>query len=261
MHRTLDIKGANLLVDSSGVVKLADFGMAKHLTGQAAELSLKGSPYWMAPELMQAVMQKDNNSDVAYAIDIWSLGCTIIEMLTGKPPWSDYEGAAAMFKVLKESPPIPETLSPEGKDFLQCCFRRNPAERPPASKLLEHPFLRNSQQLDVSSSSPEPSINLLNLNERVPSPRDVFDHKLDILPSPGRRVPNGKGVNNETGLLSHVETPDLTVLDSRHSPTSTLESATSPSPPRSAPFPKFPVPSIRITLSNVKNALSGRLRK
>lgn len=50
-----------------------------------------------------------------------------------------------MFKILhNESPPLPEYLSAEGKDFLQCCFRTNPAERPPASKLLEHPFVRNS---------------------------------------------------------------------------------------------------------------------
>ncbi|KAK4759110.1 hypothetical protein SAY87_020411 [Trapa incisa] len=48
IHR--DIKGANMLVDASGVVKLVDFGMAKHLLGQAYDLSLKGSPYWMAPE-------------------------------------------------------------------------------------------------------------------------------------------------------------------------------------------------------------------
>ncbi|XP_012079185.1 mitogen-activated protein kinase kinase kinase 5 isoform X2 [Jatropha curcas] len=151
IHR--DIKGANLLVDASGVVKLADFGMSKHLTGQAAELSLKGSPYWMAPELMQAVMQKDASSDLALAVDIWSLGCTIIEMFTGKPPWSDYEGAAAMFKVLKDTPPIPETLSFEGKDFLRCCFQRNPAERASASMLLEHRWLKNSQQVDVPSST------------------------------------------------------------------------------------------------------------
>lgn len=90
LHR--DIKGANLLVDASGVVKLADFGMAKHLTGQRADLSLKGSPFWMAPELMQAVMQRDSNPDLAFAVDIWSLGCTIIEMFTGKPPWSEFEG-------------------------------------------------------------------------------------------------------------------------------------------------------------------------
>lgn len=52
-----------------------------------------------------------------------------------------------MFKVLRESPPIPETLSADGNDFLRCCFQRNPAQRPSASKLLEHPFV-NSQPLD-----------------------------------------------------------------------------------------------------------------
>uniref|UniRef100_A0A0D3C1L9 Protein kinase domain-containing protein n=3 Tax=Brassica TaxID=3705 RepID=A0A0D3C1L9_BRAOL len=67
VHR--DIKGANLLVDTSGVVKLADFGMAKHLTRQRADLSLKGSPYWMAPELMQAVMQRDSNPYLAFVVD------------------------------------------------------------------------------------------------------------------------------------------------------------------------------------------------
>jgi mitogen-activated protein kinase kinase kinase 2 len=55
-----------------------------------------------------------------------------------------------MFKVLNRSPPIPETLSPEGKDFLHCCFRRNPGERPTASKLLEHPFVQNSHDQNVS---------------------------------------------------------------------------------------------------------------
>ncbi|GAB2213239.1 hypothetical protein Droror1_Dr00021261 [Drosera rotundifolia] len=53
-----------------------------------------------------------------------------------------------MFKALRDTPPIPESLSSEGKDFLRLCFQRNPADRPPASRLLEHRFLKNSQQLD-----------------------------------------------------------------------------------------------------------------
>ena len=188
IHR--DIKGANLLVDSSGVVKLADFGMAKHLTGHSADLSLKGSPYWMAPELMQAVIHKDNNSDLAFAVDIWSLGCTIIEMFTGKPPWSEYEGAAAMFKVMKDTPPIPESLSPEGKDFLRLCFKRNPAERPTASMLLEHRFLKNLQHSD-----PSPSSHLYNGTasmDKPHSPRGLSENKPDQFSIVSAQITKGK---------------------------------------------------------------------
>eukprot|EP00261_Vitis_vinifera_P017671 XP_010647447.1 PREDICTED: mitogen-activated protein kinase kinase kinase YODA [Vitis vinifera] len=213
----------------SRVLKLWDL-FSSQLTGAAADLSLKGSPYWMAPELMQAVMQKDHSSDLAFAVDIWSLGCTIIEMLNGKPPWSEYEGAAAMFKVMRESPPIPKTLSSEGKDFLRCCFRRNPAERPPAIKLLEHRFLKNSTQLDVPLLTQ--AFSGMKLPDKANKSREKSNDRVDPVPiSPRKKTSKGKKASG-TGQQSDRETSDLTVA-SHHSPRSTLEALPSLSPPHS----------------------------
>ncbi|KAJ7546338.1 hypothetical protein O6H91_08G036100 [Diphasiastrum complanatum] len=138
VHR--DIKGANILVDTNGEVKLADFGMAKHINTHSIPLSFKGSPYWMAPEVFKST------NGYNYPVDIWSLGCTIIEMATAKPPWSQYEGIAALFKIgnSKEVPSIPESLSKDGQEFVKLCLRRDPLDRPSASELLEHPFARNA---------------------------------------------------------------------------------------------------------------------
>lgn len=142
VHR--DIKGANILVDPNGRVKLADFGMAKHISGQYCALSFKGSPYWMAPEVIK------NSNGCNLAVDIWSLGCTVLEMATTKPPWSQYEGVAAIFKIgnSKEVPAIPYHLSDEGKDFVRQCLQRNPLHRPTASQLLKHPFVKSTAPME-----------------------------------------------------------------------------------------------------------------
>ncbi|XVF12526.1 hypothetical protein REPUB_Repub08aG0126000 [Reevesia pubescens] len=151
VHR--DIKGANILVDPNGRVKLADFGMAKHIAGQSCPLSFKGSPYWLAPEVIR------NSSGCNLAVDIWSLGCTVLEMATTKPPWSQYEGVAAMFKIgnSKELPPIPDYLPDEGKDFVRQCLQRNPLHRPTAVQLLDHPFVKYAAPLERPIPDPEHS--------------------------------------------------------------------------------------------------------
>ncbi|KAJ9177810.1 hypothetical protein P3X46_012982 [Hevea brasiliensis] len=145
VHR--DIKGANILVDPNGEIKLADFGMAKHITSCSSILSFKGSPYWMAPEVVM------NTNGYSLAVDIWSLGCTILEMATSKPPWNQYEGVAAIFKIgnSKDMPDIPDHLSNDAKSFIKLCLQRDPSARPTASQLLDHPFIRDQLTTRVAN--------------------------------------------------------------------------------------------------------------
>eukprot|EP00256_Glycine_max_P064346 XP_014634480.1 mitogen-activated protein kinase kinase kinase 3 isoform X2 [Glycine max] len=147
VHR--DIKGANILVDPNGEIKLADFGMAKHINSSASMLSFKGSPYWMAPEVVM------NTNGYSLPVDIWSLGCTIIEMATSKPPWNQYEGVAAIFKIgnSKDMPEIPEHLSNDAKKFIKLCLQRDPLARPTAQKLLDHPFIRDQSATKAANVS------------------------------------------------------------------------------------------------------------
>lgn len=187
VHR--DIKGANILVDPNGRVKLADFGMAKHITGQSCPLSLKGSPYWMAPEVI-----KNSKGCNHFAVDIWSLGCTVLEMATTKPPWSQYEGVAAMFKIgnSKELPSIPEHLSDDGKDFILQCLQRNPSRRPTAAQLLEHPFVKNIAPSERLISNPDPLEAIPSVTNAVQSlgigqankPRNILSCPVSPLGSP-----------------------------------------------------------------------------
>ncbi|GJP80246.1 hypothetical protein CLOP_g10478, partial [Closterium sp. NIES-67] len=134
MHR--DIKGANILVDNKGCIKLADFGASRKLADLATMSgykSMKGTPYWMAPE----VIKQTGHGRPA---DIWSVACTVIEMATGKPPWSEFlSQVSALFHIAQSKGPplIPEHLSPEAKDFLLLCFHRDPNKRPSAAELLK----------------------------------------------------------------------------------------------------------------------------
>uniref|UniRef100_A0ACD5ZFD4 Uncharacterized protein n=1 Tax=Avena sativa TaxID=4498 RepID=A0ACD5ZFD4_AVESA len=138
LHR--DIKCANLLVDSNGLVKLADFGLAKEMSILSQARSSKGTVYWMAPEVAKA---KPHGPPA----DIWSLGCTVLEMLTGKVPYPDMEWTHALLKIGRGIPPkIPDTLSEDARDFITRCVQANPKDRPSAAELLDHPFVKRPLQ-------------------------------------------------------------------------------------------------------------------
>lgn len=90
----------------------------------------------MAPEIIEL-------NGASTASDIWSLGCTIVEMVTGKPPYADLIPMTAMFKIVQEeTPPIPEDVSVDLRDFLVKCFQKNPINRPTALDLLDHAWIK-----------------------------------------------------------------------------------------------------------------------
>jgi serine/threonine protein kinase len=79
--------------------------------------------------------------------DIWSLGCTLVELVTGKPPYADMIAMSAMFRIVEDQcPPLPDTISDDMKDFLQACFQKDPELRPSAAQLKQHPWILQNQQ-------------------------------------------------------------------------------------------------------------------
>lgn len=149
IHR--DVKCANILVASDGTVKLADFGLAK-ATKLNDLKSCKGTAFWMAPEVVN-----HKNKGYGLAADIWSLGCTVLEMLSGHVPYYPLEFMQALFRIGKgDPPPIPDSLSGDAKDLIQQCLRVNPNDRPTAAELLDHPFVRRPLYAPAGSESPMP---------------------------------------------------------------------------------------------------------
>ncbi|CAG8599465.1 284_t:CDS:10, partial [Ambispora leptoticha] len=150
IHR--DIKGANILVDIKGGIKISDFGISKKVEDEfmaatsAHRPSLQGSVFWMAPEVVKQVHYSTK-------ADIWSLGCLIVEMFTGDHPFPGFNQMQAMFKIGSScSPEIPDNISPDAKEFLAKTFEPDHEHRPTANVLLTHAFAASSVK-----SSPQPS--------------------------------------------------------------------------------------------------------
>ncbi|XP_022774051.1 mitogen-activated protein kinase kinase kinase 17-like [Durio zibethinus] len=167
-----DLKPANILVfpsDQYGSIsslKIADFGLVRR-PGER-DMS-KVEPLMQAFPGTAAYMPPESVTDgkISAALDIWSLGCIVIEMITGKLPWEYQNLRDLAIKIgFSRHPPIPETISSKGKDFLMKCFERDPSERWTADMLLSHPFL-----LSYCSSLPSPtnSLHRARFNSCLPS--------------------------------------------------------------------------------------------
>ena len=155
VHR--DIKGANILATKDGTIKLADFGVATE--GGDFE-GVVGTPYWMAPEIIEMT----GNSGTA--CDIWSVGCTVIELVTGAPPYFDLNPMPALFRIVQdEHPPLPDNISSALKEFLLACFQKDPNLRISAEKLLEYKWLKSPHNTIFNSDDEHHS--LVNMNHEA----------------------------------------------------------------------------------------------
>ncbi|MEN2499262.1 MAG: Serine/threonine-protein kinase 24 [Marteilia pararefringens] len=142
LHR--DIKSANVLIAKDGSIKLADFGVAGSLSRTVQKRkTLVGTPFWMAPE----VIQQDNYDQKA---DIWALGITCYEMINRHPPHYTQSAIRAIFAIVNSDPPeISENFSTQFRHFVACCLNKNPDKRLSIDELLKHPWFAKKMRKNV----------------------------------------------------------------------------------------------------------------
>ncbi|KAJ1376041.1 Protein kinase domain [Sesbania bispinosa] len=151
IHR--DVKAGNILLDSNGTVKLADFGVSACMfdTGerQRSRNTFVGTPCWMAPEVLQP------GSGYNSKADIWSFGITALELAHGHAPFSKYPPMKVLLMTIQNAPPgldydRDKKFSKSFKEMVAMCLVKDQTKRPSAEKLLKLPFFKNAKPPELS---------------------------------------------------------------------------------------------------------------
>ncbi|KEG07388.1 putative protein kinase [Trypanosoma grayi] len=169
IHR--DIKGANVLLDERGSVKIVDFGCCKILSQPNSTLGCGGTPLWMAPEVCRG-------EPATAKSDVWGVGCLCLEMTNdtgvpwGFPASMNVQGIAYAIASAKHAPPIPKKLSPLAQNFIRCCLQIDVDDRLSVDELLEHQFfLQDFTGIDSADDdvivSREESIDLYSSHSKI----------------------------------------------------------------------------------------------
>ncbi|XP_020525855.1 serine/threonine-protein kinase BLUS1 isoform X6 [Amborella trichopoda] len=166
IHR--DVKAGNILLDSDGGVKLADFGVTACMFDrgdrQRSRNTFVGTPCWMAPEVLQP------GSGYNFKADIWSFGITALELAHGHAPFSKYPPMKVLLMTIQSAPPgldydRDKRFSKSFKEMVAMCLVKDPMKRPTAEKLLKHSFFKHAKPPEATV--PGLLVNLPPLWERV----------------------------------------------------------------------------------------------
>ncbi|KAF9135653.1 hypothetical protein BGW39_001533 [Mortierella sp. 14UC] len=189
-----DLKAANILTTKNGNVKLSDFGVSLNLKVKESDFgAVAGTPNWMAPEVIEL-------KGASPASDIWSLGCTVIEMLTGQPPYAELLPLTTLFRIVEdERPPLPSNLSMDLLDFLCQCFQKDPSLRPSAGALGRHIWIKRN----FTSRELKPMDSLPYMKRKSMEPKE----KLLIAAALEGTGANAKRASTPLGLSSGAPPP------------------------------------------------------
>uniref|UniRef100_A0A2I3S3M4 Mitogen-activated protein kinase kinase kinase kinase n=1 Tax=Pan troglodytes TaxID=9598 RepID=A0A2I3S3M4_PANTR len=217
IHR--DIKGANILINDAGEVRLADFGISAQIGATLARrLSFIGTPYWMAPEVAAVALKGGYNE----LCDIWSLGITAIELAELQPPLFDVHPLRVLFLMTK-SGYQPPRLKEKGKwsaafhNFIKVTLTKSPKKRPSATKMLSHqlvsqPGLNRGLILDLLDKLKNPG--------KGPSIGDIEDEEPELPPAIPRRIrsthrSSSLGIPDADCCRRHMEFRKLRGMETR----------------------------------------------